>query len=173
MRGRARNADHRLLSTDVDHKTPTVHVDYGFLGSEDKKAMPVLFCKASPWKMTFAVICIVKGPEDEFSIKSIVQFVKTLGIRHFVFKSDQEPALLSWKEAVVAEFGTGHQIVPELSPVGESESNGAIEVGVGQISGELRTWRDAVEVLNAITLDGNHDLPAGVDSLPATAATSG
>ena len=64
--------------------------------------------------------------------------IDSWGVAECQLKSDQEPALVGWKSALARKLGTGYQVVPELSPVGESESNGAIEVGVGQISGDSR-----------------------------------
>ena len=111
MKGRARNADHRLLNADDEHKLPTLHVDYGFLGRKDAKANPVMFCKMSPWKVMFALVCLMKGPEDGHSVKAVAGFVRSIGCRHFINKSDQEPAIVSWKEALARELGPGYQVV--------------------------------------------------------------
>jgi len=72
-----------------------------------------------------------------------------MGYGHFVFKSEQEPAILAFKEAVTrrstAIKGDGGQIVPEVSPVGESQSNGDIENSIKQVQGQVGTLRAKIQ----------------------------
>lgn len=58
-----------------------------------------------------------------------------------MFKAEQESAILSLKEAgtrrIAAIKGEGIQIVLEVSPVRESQSNADIENAVRQVQGHL------------------------------------
>ena len=95
------------------------------------------------YKNKFAHVVKSKGAEDYHAVAKIVQEIVNLGYSHFVFKSDQEPAILSFKDAVIRRVtalkGDGVTIVPEVSPVGESQSNGDVESAIKQIQGHFRT----------------------------------
>ena len=66
-----------------------------------------------------------------------MQDIKRLGHRRMLFKSDQEPSILALKEAVTEVMGI--EVIPEESPVGESQSNGNIERAVRTVKGQIRT----------------------------------
>ena len=72
-----------------------------------------------------------------------------MGYRHFVFESDQDSAILAMKEAVTRRVtaikGEGVQIVPEVSPVVESQSNGDIDNAVKQVQGQFGTIRSQLQ----------------------------
>lgn len=55
----------------------------------------------------------------------------------FVYTSDQDTAIWLLKETVIRRImaikGDGIQIVPEVSPVGQSQSNGEIEDAIKQV----------------------------------------
>ena len=72
-----------------------------------------------------------------------------LGYSKFTLKDDQEPAIKALREAVirrvVAIRGDGVQIIPEESPVGESQSDGEVESAIKQIPGHIRTSRLQVQ----------------------------
>ena len=56
-----------------------------------------------------------------------------LGHKKINLKTDQEPAILALRSAVKVE-ALADCIIPEASPVGESQSNGMIE----QVGGTVR-----------------------------------
>ena len=66
-----------------------------------------------------------------------------MGYKEVVFKSDQEPALCNFIEVVKANWNG--DAVLENSPVGESESNGAVEKAIQTWEGQVRTMKDALE----------------------------
>ena len=66
-----------------------------------------------------------------------------LGYKQIVLKSDNEENIKPVVQSV-KEMWPG-QITPELSPAGDSQSNGAIEVAVKEVEGMVRTWRDHVQ----------------------------
>ena len=77
-----------------------------------------------------------------------------------MFKSDQEPAILSLKDAVIRRVtalkGDGVTIVPEVSPVGESQSNGDVESAVKQVQGHFRTLRLQLQARNQELISESH-----------------
>ena len=58
---------------------------------------------------------------------------KIFGYKKMIFKSDQEPALLSYLDGV--KRYAGEQVMIENSPVGDSKGNGEIENAVQQVQG--------------------------------------
>ena len=79
----------------------------------------------------------------------MLDIINNMGYCHFVFKSDQGPAVLALKEAVTRRItaikGEGVQIVPEVSLVGESQSNGDVENAAEQVQGQFRTIRSQLQ----------------------------
>ena len=89
----------------------------------------------------------LKG-QDPNAVRRLADWLGELGIRHFTYKSDKEPALRVLTKQAVAlakvhgveqlpEEEQGIQAaVPEHSSPGESSSNGAAERGVQAIDGQ-------------------------------------
>ena len=86
----------------------------------------------------------MKG-RDEMAIKRLGEFIKSIGMTHFAYRCDQEKSLLALIDEAVLSVGRtavnegGHNGVvatPELSSVGESQSNGRAERGVQA----AKTW---------------------------------
>ena len=66
---------------------------------------------------------------DEYAIQRGSTYVnKVFGYDKMIFKSDQEPAIVSYLECVKSH--AGNQIMCEHSPVGDSKSDGEIENAV-------------------------------------------
>ena len=66
-----------------------------------------------------------------------------LGYRRVILKSDQEPSIVALKSAVKRELEL--EVSFEESPVGEHQSNGAVENATKRVQGQIRTVRDALE----------------------------
>ena len=78
--------------------------------------------------------------------------------------SDQEPAILAFKAAVIRRLtaieGEGMQIIPEVSPVGESQSDGDVESAVKQVQGHFRTLRLHLQARYQEIIPDNHPVLA-------------
>ena len=111
---------------------PTVSIDYFLMGpsgqEEAQGVLPMLAVKSHESRMTFAHVVERKGPVDSM-VRRLVANLVWLRLRRFVFKSDQERAILALKQAV-RESMTTVQFVMEEGPVVEHQSNGTIEVTV-------------------------------------------
>ena len=81
---------------------------------------------------------------DEYAIQRGSTYVnKVFGYDKMVFKSDQEPAIISYLECVKSH--AGNQIMCEHSPVGDSKSDGEIENAVQEIQGQFRSIKGDLE----------------------------
>ena len=105
-----------------------------------------------PAKAILATVCPHKGV-DEQVVARMASFIKDSGYRSIVYRSDQEPSIRAmFEEAFKASGREGalynadlHQMVPEASAVGESQSNGKAESSVQKIEDLLRTYKSALE----------------------------
>ena len=63
-----------------------------------------------------------------------------------ILKTDQEPVVLDLKRETIKEAAKdSRDIMPEESPVKDSQSNGAAENAVREVQGMIRTYKDHVE----------------------------
>eukprot|EP00972_Heterocapsa_arctica_P096900 14295636-Heterocapsa_arctica.AAC.1 len=61
---------HRQLDAEQGHALPTLGHDYGFLGRDDAKAMPVLYSKDFRTMVMSSHLVPCKGPESLYAVKT-------------------------------------------------------------------------------------------------------
>ena len=72
---------------------PLMVADYGYLTLHaTQEVVPYLCVHVRPWRLTYAMVVDVKGP-DPTVVKRIAQLISDIGLTHFVYRSDREPAL--------------------------------------------------------------------------------
>ena len=159
MRGRAKAGHHKGDDGDkADKSKPIVSFDYAYLGirrgetrgeteNVEKEAerdghTPCLTGHDNKSKAAFCYAVPQKGVDDNV-VQRVVQDLDNIGYKEIVLKSDQEPAILSLMESVKANWNG--EAALEASPVGESESNGAIERTIQTWEGQVRTITDSLE----------------------------
>ncbi len=84
---------------------------------------PILVLKTRNTQVVAAGVVPVKGPHTH-SVDLIVKFLKFVGERKVILKSDQEPAILALRGAVMAH--SEFSVSGEESAVGDHSANGAI-----------------------------------------------
>ena len=113
----------------------------------------MLVGKLYPSHSYFASVVDVKGPDDKVTGR-LADFFKSSGISTLVYKSDQEPAIVTAVEQALLKIRrTGEptadeefiSMVPENSAMGESPSNGKAERAVQTIEDMVRTYLSALE----------------------------
>ncbi len=77
-----------------------------------------------------------------------------MGYKKIILKSDNEPAILALKEAVIRE--TDVEIVTEEVPVADHPANGLVEYAIKNVQGQLRVIKDALESRQGRRIDGEH-----------------
>ena len=127
--------------------------DYGFLGRDDERCMPMLVSKSSETSWIDAASVPAKGDVGTYSIEVISDHIKHMGHSKLLHKSDQEASLKKLMEAGVVALKGAVTAIPESSPVGSKGSKGSMENGVKQIEGLARTHRDAVEQSQKIKVE--------------------
>ena len=98
----------------------------------------------------------VDFPSCEKVVKMIVKDLDTLGYQRVVFRSDNEPSILSLLRTVKLAW-TGH-VVQERSAEGDPQSNGAAESSVNVVKGHARPIKLAVESASSVEVPADHDL---------------
>ena len=107
-------------------------------------SLTVLLTKDRGSKVPMANGVLCKGRSHEDTVHQAASNVKRLGHSHKILvKTDGEPALLDLRRAVMSKLGI--QAAPENSEPYAPQSNGAIECGVKQFKGMLRTLNLALE----------------------------
>ena len=105
-----------------------------------------------PAKALLATVCPHKGVDDKV-VARMASFIKDSGYKSIVYRSDQESSIramleesfkVSSREGVLYNPDL-HQMVPEASAVGESQSNGKAESSVQKVEDLLRTYKSALE----------------------------
>ena len=122
-----------------------ISIDYAYMKPaqvEEQADRPISVTKCSSTRWISANVAPKKGAYPE-GIRRLGEELDKLGHRRMTVKSDQEPAILSLKEAAIRE--RRQDITTEESPVGEHASNGVVERAVQAIQGQARTFKLALE----------------------------
>ena len=155
VRGRGRNAAHKALAAEQGHAIDTHAMDYCFLGQVQDTTVPVLVIRHLRTRYCAATVVPEKGANDWVE-KWLQDFIKLVGIKRFIYKTDQEHSITCLKANVIEKLGSAYEITAEESPVGESQANGAIERAIQSVEGITRTLKDAVEADHGTELDSGH-----------------
>ena len=100
MRGKCNNDGHYKQPAAPDGN-PVISIDYAYMKSaqvEEQAGHPILVTKCSSTKWISANVVPKKGAYPE-GIRRLGEELDKLGHRRMTVKSDQEPAILSLKEA--------------------------------------------------------------------------
>ena len=119
----------------------------GFAPSSAASHTPILVAKDRRFQSLFATAVGVKGA-DPFAVREYVDFVSSLGVNRVKLRSDGEPAIRSLVEAASVELRKKNiEIVPDKTPVADSQAAGLQESAVHQIKCKARTlWHQAQEL---------------------------
>ena len=124
---------------------PDIGIDHGFIGRGGEDVLPILCvkCRNSPTGCLGATVVDRKGASDDAS-SFLTAFIKSLGFKRILVRSDNERPLLSLIERVTCNL-TGVEFVQMTSPEGDHAANGLAEVGVREIKAQTRILRSQVE----------------------------
>lgn len=158
--GRGVSADHRKRVKEENEVPVTIR---GFKEREpDEHAYPIILLTDRRTKMKFAYVVPKKGIDHYGVEQTAKDIVKILGYEKFVFQSDQEPAMLRFKDAVrrqVMSYGAVEgQIIMEESPVGDSQNSCDVESRIKQVTGLFRTSRSYVQTKYKCVIPENHNI---------------
>ena len=145
VRGRGRAHAHASAVAPGRYSEAQICADYCFMGGmfeEGREKIPVIVLYEKCRKSLYAHTAPTKGPDPRV-VKQITADLEAMGIKRAVHKTDQEPAIVALWAAIRAEWDG--ELVPETSPIGDSDSNGAAESAVQQHEGLTRTHNLALQ----------------------------
>ena len=124
---------------------PESGIDYGFFGLDREDVLPILCvkCRNSSTGCVGATVVDRKGASD-YASSFLTEFIKSLGFKRILVRSDNERSLLSSIERVTSN-STGVELVLMTSPEGDHQANGLAEVGVCEIMAQTRILRSPLE----------------------------
>ena len=154
--GRGKNLDHARMDAELLHEIDTISIDFMYLGQNNETTIPVLAFRVHSTRWTESFVCVSKSGRDPYNILALVHCIKRTGLRTFIFKSDQEHAILDFKTRAIEMLGEGYKIKPEASPKEEHQANGTIERSVWDIAGTARTVKCQVEHDYDMKLESDH-----------------
>ena len=156
--GRRDNPPH--LTSKEEPTVPEVGMDYAFVRrTDEEETLTLLVMKDRGSRAVRAWVVPHKGADLETAVERAADGVRELGHRgQIVLKTDNEPALMALREAVMAKLPGG--AIPIQPPPGESQSNGGIENGVKLIKGILRVHLLALERKVAVRFPSAHPVVA-------------
>ena len=134
--------------------------DYAFVRREtEEDTITILVMKDRDSRAIRAWVVPVKGADMKDAVSRAVEGVHDLGhCGPIVVKTDNEPAVLALREAIMAELHEG--AIPVQPLPGESESNGMIENGVRLCKGLLRVHLAALEKKVGVVFPSEHPVTA-------------
>ena len=124
---------------------PTVAFDYAFMShsdEDDERLRPILVVKDERTQMVAATFVDSKGVTP-YAVKFAAAFLKNLGYRKVVLKSDGEHSIMALKEAAAREAAI--ESVPEESLPGGHRANGLVENAIREVKRQIRVLRSALE----------------------------
>ena len=83
-------------------------------------------------------------------------------MKRFIFKSDQEPAILALKERIIEVLGKKYEVLRKESPVGDHQANGEIENAIKELEKQIRVLKIALEQKIPQVLKDDHPLMAWI-----------
>ena len=132
-------------SSREEGELPEIGIDYGFFDRDREDALPILCvkCRNSSTGCVGATVVDRKGASD-YARSFLTAFMKSLGFKRILVRSDKERSLLSLIERVTCNL-TAVELVLMTSPEGDHQANGLEEVGVREIKAQTRILRSQLE----------------------------
>ena len=101
-----RNAAPHLIQKNGEQRSvPLLVFDYAFPRAADEtETVTCLIGKMYPMRTTFGVVCDQKG-RDPHVISRLAAFIRENGVRHIVYKSDQEESISAMAKEAIKQVG--------------------------------------------------------------------
>ena len=158
--GRSDNPAHRVIEDPDGERRGLleVHLDYAYLKRDSSDdLLTLLVVKFRPSRAVRAYSVPAKGVGDAAIVERVCRGMVEAGVRApCIVKSDGEASIRALRDELLLRAGEG--AVPQESPAGESESNGAVEVGIKHVKGLIRVHILALEAKLGCTIPVTHPI---------------
>ena len=152
--GRGRDDRHQSSSGHGPEATPVVQLDYCFarFGPGDPQ-VPVLCAIDNVYHRSMAVWCDRKGSRDNYAVKAVEEFCKSLGFEKVLLQTDPENSAIDVVHEACLKLPVAS---PRATPVASKGSNGLVERLHQHIQGLFCTLRSSVQRLYKVPVDITH-----------------
>jgi hypothetical protein len=141
--GEARNIPNKKRK-DKEHLVPHIHVDYGFLGTEEDEEKMIIQVARDEGSRAILVHAVPrKGLAHVHGAEQLIRDIEESEYKKVTLKADNEPATHALQEEVKKQ--RQDETLLENSPVGESQSNGVAERAVQAAGEHIRVVKLALE----------------------------
>ena len=113
------------------------------MSRDQQKCLPII-CGRDRQTGSHAASFVKSKGRDAYAAAYVTNFVRRLGYKRVVFKSDNEPALLALLKVVIDNL-PGVEVVPRNSPEGDHAAHGLADIGVREAKGQTRVIRSHLE----------------------------
>ena len=137
--GRGRVSPHVSVP---EGELPEVGVDYAYMGPEGSQ-VTILVCKCKRTGCLAATQVLEKGM-NAHAPDLFTGWLRGLGWKRMLLRSDNERALLAFLRAAAASLG-GVEVIEQASPDGDHAANELAEVGVREIKAQTRVLKSHLE----------------------------
>ena len=127
-------SDARKRRHEEQNRLPVASMDYRFFsdgddGEHTKGSAPFWVVKVKPSMMIWSTLVQCKGVEDQAAITKTVELLNSLGYLQLIVKSDNEPAMFAFRDAVIRELKErfGVRAIAQAPPKYDSASAGMLE----------------------------------------------
>ena len=148
VRGKCKSAIHKKNARASDEGEPEVpKYSWDYMGKKTKggkdrriDSLPILV-GIDDRPGYISVHMVPKKGSCPHAIKMVSREIDLAGYNRLILKSDQENSILDLLKAAKRERGEFVEIMPEESPVGDHQSNGAVERAIQTIEAQIRMNR--------------------------------
>ena len=156
----APHARKKVDKDNSDHMHPSFSSDYAFMNSKnDEDKLTLYIVRERKSNHIFSTVVPRKGvSETDVAVDFMLDCTAEFGYAHHTIylKNDQEPAIQSVIQGVIN--GRAAPTLLEESPVGSSQSNGAIEGAVSTAERGIRRLRLALENKYRVQIPVSHQV---------------
>ena len=139
LRARARRLVHSAKGGG-DRKVPCIAFDYAMIGKSDSPVRPLLVAKELTTKAVRSWWTQAKGIANKAVENRFASWILSLGFGRIILKTDNEESIMALKTKVAELLRSeGVEVMLEESVEGESETNGAVENAIKDVTGMIRT----------------------------------
>jgi len=124
------------------------------------KCLPIIVHKFAKDRWLTSHVVQKKGVND-WAVNIAAHDIKLSGLQKFIYKSDGEPAIKAYKEAVIKklrEQAGNVEAQIEESGVGESQGNAMVERAIWEVESMARTLAHAAEELHGVKFNLMHPI---------------
>lgn len=143
---------------DKDHQAEQRHRTRGATDEAHGSYTPILVIRDKKYKAIFSNVVRCKGSQDPYGIALAVKHIERCGYPEIMLRTDGEPAIRSFQDAVKVELlKKGIRVIPNATPKADSAGAGTAESAVKLIKDKTSTLICWAKELHGVTMSSSHN----------------